>query len=326
MISIQIQPEDIVQMRFAYSPLIELVKSYRILNIPALHGRYQAWVDAALDALQGATFPYMDALMTLDYCAQFMMPTPTQPIHDLAEELEGLRHLSAAKIRRETLYVLEVAPLTPERQAFLDTPHEAMECLIHNLVDYWQHTLAIYWRRMIPILENDILHQAKSFALNGAAITLDQLAQNTTFDAGVLTVDIRRQRFLPSEIALKGDGIQLVPSIFKDTSNVHSYSSQRVMVMYSARGGGLLEPEPSNEADESLKMLVGEGKARLLWALQTPLHTQELSQRLGVTAGAISQQLKRLQEAGMVESYRNGYYVYYRLSHRGQQLLKLFSD
>jgi DNA-binding transcriptional ArsR family regulator len=98
------------------------------------------------------------------------------------------------------------------------------------------------------------------------------------------------------------------------------------MVMYSARGGGLLKPEGQQEGKESLSLLVGEGKARILLALQTPLHTQELAQRLGVTASAISQHLRRLQESGMVEAHRSSYYVYYRLSHRGQHLLELFID
>lgn len=325
MIAIQIQPQDIVHIRFAYSPLVELVKSYRILQLPELHARYQTWVDAATDALQGTMFPYMDALMTLQYCAQFLMPTPLEPVRDFADEIANLRTLPSAQIRQETLNVLAVAPLTSARQAFLDAPQCALECLIAELVEYWERTLSIYWRRMIPILENDILYQAKSLALNGAEITLDQLAQNTAYDGGMLKIDIRNNRAFPNEINLNGHGLQLVPSIFKDTSNFHGYPHKRPMVMYSARGGGLLEPDGQQEARESLRLLVGESKARLLIALQTPLHTQELSQRLGLTAGAISQHLNRLQESGMVEAHRSGYYVYYRLSHRGQKLLDLFA-
>ena len=326
MIAIQIQPEDIVQMRFAYSPLIELVKSYRVLKLPELHGRYRAWVDAATLALRGAAFPYMDALMTLEYCAQFLMPTPHKPVRDFADDIADLRMIPAAQIRQETLNVLSVAQLTATRQAFLDAPYAALECLIAELVGYWERTLAVYWRRMIPILENDILYQAKSFALNGAEITLDQLAQNTAYDDDMLRIDIRNNRSMPSDISLNGDGLQLVPSIFKATSNFHSHPHKRPMVMYSARGGGLLEPEGQQEGRESLRLLVGDSKTRILIALQTALHTQELSQRLGVTAGAISQHLRRLQESGMVEAHRSGYYVYYRLSHRGQKLLELFAD
>jgi DNA-binding transcriptional ArsR family regulator len=326
MIAIHIQPEDIVQIRFAYSPLIELVKSYRVLQLPELHGRYQAWVDAATVALGGTQFPHMDAVMTLNYCAQFLMPTPLEPVRDFADEIASLGMISAALIRQEMLAVLAVNPLTPVRQSFLDGPRAALECLIGELIAYWERTLAIYWRRMIPILENDILHQAKSLALNGAAVTLDQLAQNVAFDGGMLRIDRPNNRALSGEIGLNGNGIQLVPSIFKDTSNFHGYPHKRAMVMYSARGGGLLEPDGEQEGQESLRLLVGEGKARILLALEIPLHTQELAQRLGVTASAISQHLGRLQESGMVEAHRSGYYVYYRLSHRGQKLLELFAE
>ena len=69
-------------------------------------------------------------------------------------------------------------------------------------------------------------------------------------------------------------------------------------------------------ADESLALTLGAVRARLLQALVTPSNTGELAQKLNVTAGAVSQHLGRLSEAGLVNSYRNGRWVYHHLTYR----------
>ncbi len=47
---------------------------------------------------------------------------------------------------------------------------------------------------------------------------------------------------------------------------------------------------------------------------------------LGLTAGAVSQHLGRLKEAGLVEPLRQGRRVFYRLTSRGEQLVGLFDS
>jgi len=59
-------------------------------------------------------------------------------------------------------------------------------------------------------------------------------------------------------------------------------------------------------------------------ALQSPLNTGELAYKLFLTAGAVSQQVKNLQMAGLIESFRSGKNVYHRLTLRGEKLMELF--
>ena len=93
---------------------------------------------------------------------------------------------------------------------------------------------------------------------------------------------------------------------------------------YSARGSGNWFSEILPDPEEQLRVVLGDAPARLLIALCEPDHTSNLAKRLYLTAGAVSQQLKRLHHAGLVESHRSGYKVYYRLSERGLKLLALF--
>jgi DNA-binding MarR family transcriptional regulator len=56
-----------------------------------------------------------------------------------------------------------------------------------------------------------------------------------------------------------------------------------------------------------------------------PMNTGEIAQRLQITAGAASQHLSRLNQAGLVEPHRSGKRVYYHLTSRGEKLLALFA-
>lgn len=74
----------------------------------------------------------------------------------------------------------------------------------------------------------------------------------------------------------------------------------------------------------ALRAAFGDMRAILLEALREPTPTSALARTLGVTAGAVSQQLSRLMDAGLLDAHRSGYRVYYRLSDRGQKLMDLF--
>jgi DNA-binding MarR family transcriptional regulator len=98
------------------------------------------------------------------------------------------------------------------------------------------------------------------------------------------------------------------------------------MLIYPARGVGLWQHGSASPPDEALQLTLGASRARLLQSLAEPAHTNDLAHRLCLTAGAVSQQLGRLSRAGLIESYRSGSKVYYRLSSRGERLLDVFGD
>jgi len=128
------------------------------------------------------------------------------------------------------------------------------------------------------------------------------------------------------EFTLTGSGFQLVPSIFTGHIGWQISPEWRPMVIYRARGTGLwFQAEVENPAD-SLRVVLGESRARILYALATPITPGELATRLNFTPGAISQHLGKLNQAGLVDSQRSGNRIFYSLSLRGEQMLTLFSD
>jgi DNA-binding transcriptional ArsR family regulator len=65
----------------------------------------------------------------------------------------------------------------------------------------------------------------------------------------------------------------------------------------------------------AFKTLGAENRLRIVGLLRArPLCVNALAARLGLTPAAVSQHLKVLRAAGLVESDKRGYYVHYRLN------------
>jgi DNA-binding HxlR family transcriptional regulator len=94
-------------------------------------------------------------------------------------------------------------------------------------------------------------------------------------------------------------------------------------LVYTPRAIATLWDTERAPADGVLDELVGETRAAILRALDIPMTTTEMASRLGVTPGAVSQQLSVLRRAGVVDAHRSGRGVYSELTPLGQSLVGL---
>jgi len=327
MISIQLQSGDLENIRFAFSPLLETSMSYCGLRKPDHTSAVPAWSDEAERALYGIEFPYMDAaILGKHYVADFVTPTPTTTQGSFEDDLSRLWDTPDAVIRRNMEVVIAHSEETEIRRHFLVNPHDALDCLVAEIRLYWQLTLKHHWPQITSVLEGDILYQARQLALNGADTMFSSLSPHLRYSNSEIVLEKSHFVECPQTFSLDGDGLQLVPSIFGgEHVSWQIVPEWRPMVIYGARGVGLWYRRELPEPEKALELALGAARAQVLHALQTPTPTGELARQLQVTAGAISQQLQRLQKAGLVESHRNSNKVYYRLTSRGENLLDLFT-
>jgi DNA-binding MarR family transcriptional regulator len=201
-------------------------------------------------------------------------------------------------------------------------PDEFLSCLVEEMRDYWQRTLAHHWSRMIAVLENDILYRSRQLTVYGIETMLNNIAPVMSYKAGHIVVNYSHKPTY--SVSFEEEGVQLVPVIFSANHVYHQITPEwKRMVTYTARGAGLWQyevPKPS----EALELTLGPSRAQILMALDSPLNTGEIAHKLILTAGAVSQHVKNLQTAGLVESFRSGKNVYHRLTVRGEKLLELF--
>lgn len=326
---------DVAQLRLSSSPLLELVMSFRALINPEYGSLYHNWIQMTRQNVDLADYPLMTAMIAPSgFIPDFITPTPTLVQLDIEAEFERVMNTPPYVVQRDIQVLIDgfgtycVHPDTPQgssatRQQAMQYPHEFLPCLIEEMRHYWQHALAPHWSRMIAVLENDILYRSRHLTVHGVETMINNLTPTISYAPGQINIEKRLPK--PSySLAFDDEDLQLVPAIFSGNHVYHQITPEwKRMIIYTARGAGLWQyelPRPS----EALELTLGVGKARLLVALETPLNTGELAHKLFLTAGAVSQQLKNLQQAGLVESFRSGKNVYHRLTLRGEKLMELF--
>jgi DNA-binding transcriptional ArsR family regulator len=270
----------------------------------------------------------MDAVILMQhYIADFVTPTPTTTRHTFEEALATLRE-TPPDIIRDNVQKLNLYEDESEiRQHFLAYPHEALECLIEELRLYWTRALAHHWANIQTTLENEIVYQGREMALRGVDAMFCNLDPSVCYQDKTIKLMKEPQKHLcPPNLRLDGRGLQLVPTAFPCTSVSWQIEPEWTpMIIYGARGAGLWYRKKLIDPETALGLALGAGRASVLVALQEPSSTGELARRLHVTAGAASQQLARLQEAGLVEPQRVSHRVYYHLTERGAKLIELFT-
>ena len=329
MITIELQPGDLENIRFAYSPLIELTSSYCVTLREHKQTPFRAWMEETRQALHGYEFPYIDAVIPpRHYIADFVTPTPNSTQSTLEDELARITATPPDVIQKNILTTITAGGETEIRRHFLVNPSDAVDCLLQELRLYWQLALAHHWGRIRSVLEGDVLFNAREIALYGVDHMFENISEWLKYRESVIYLD--RKKHLDKEdhaYQLEGTGIYLVPAVFgRSHLSWQIVPEWKPMLIYGARGSGLWYRAEMPEPDAALRMALGAGRAKVLMSLQSPAHTAELALRLKLTSGAISQHLQRLNHAGLVESHRSSHRVYYRLTPRGEKLVGLFIE
>ncbi len=332
MIRIHLSADDITHTRFAFSALWEVIASYRCLINPDRHTLHLPWIHQAHDSLRGLDLSLLGALVrpvslgpsTPDmglYTPDFLTPPPTTPLPDFQAELEALRQTPAEIIKREVSHAYEgETQLADAARPYLSDPQTSLNQLAELLARYWECVIAPYWPRLRALLEGDVLYRAYKLATEGPQSMFSDLHTLVSYAPGTLEIHKSRE-----DEVRPNRGILLIPVAFS-WPNLYVITDPPwpTTLAYSPRGLGGLWIEERPPTSEGLKLFLGEGRALLMKCLLVPSTTGQLAQQLGITAGAVSQHLTQLKKSGVVESYRRGRHVFYRLNDAGHSLLKIF--
>lgn len=300
--------EDLARMRFAISPMWELMMSVRALLDPSRSALHMPWVARLRGLLGGIDMSAPVALVPPEgYLPDFLTPPPSGPLADFDDELETVRSTPPDRVRRELAILLAGRRPPPALEPFLDDPRRALRRLATTLEQYWERALEPYWPRVRALLEADVAYRARRLAEGGPARLFVDLHPGVRWRRRGLEVEIPFETRVP----LAGRGLLLVPSAFGwQRPGAITDPPWQPTVIYPARGIATLWEE-GESAPHSLASLVGTTRASLLLALDAPRSTTALAARLGVTPGGISQQITVLRSAGLVSGRREGRSVLY---------------
>ncbi|MEU6035219.1 DUF5937 family protein [Actinomadura sp. NPDC047616] len=317
MIEFVFGPDDVARVRFAFSPLWELVRSVRVLADPSAHALHLPWMRAVRPRLRELDLMPLRALVPRHgYIPDFLTPPPESPLPDFGTELETVRSTPPDVVAKELCWVERGGVLGPERLAMAAAPERTLETLTDLLDRYWKAAIEPYWDAIRDLLEADVLRRTRAQAAHGAEGLFAGLHDAVRWRAGTLAID----RDWEFRGALGGRGLLLVPSVFVWPWVSVMVPPYQPMLGYPVSGVGTLWETAPAAPPDALAALIGRRRAQLLTALASPASTTELSRRLGVTPGAVSQHLGVLRACGLVAGHRVGRRVLYTRTPSGDAL------
>jgi DNA-binding transcriptional ArsR family regulator len=320
MILARFHTEALTRVRFAISPMFEMIRSIRTLHDPAGAAIHLPWTERARLHVDDLDLSALIALQSsATYNPDFVNPPPNHPLVDFEEELEVMLATPASQIRAEVMSAYEGVPLPRVLEPFLKAPRRAIEQLAELMRVYWERCLADDWPRIRSLLEQDVLYRARQIADGGTARLFCDLDPNVSWKAGVLRVECDK---CESDLNLDERGLLLVPSAFVwPIVTIVTAEPWQPALAYPARGIGMLWSPGQTAPPDALERLLGRTRATLLVSLDSPRSTTELAGALGVTPGGVSQHLAVLRDAGLVCGRRVARSVLYMRSCEGDDLL-----
>ena len=321
MILARFHTEALTRVRFAISPMFEMMRSIKALKDPASAALHLPWVEQALPAVADLDLSPLFALQSAaHYNPDFVHPPPSSPLVEFEEELAVMLSTPPRQIAGEIRFAFGEGPLPPVLEPFVQQPKKAIQGLAELMREYWQRTHADQWPRLRSLLEHDVLYRSRQIADGGTARLFCDLDPSVSWNEGVLKIDCGE---CEEDLNLDERGLLLLPSVFVwPKVTILSLEPWQPTMAYPARGIGMLWSPEESTAPDALERLVGRTRATLLTALDSPRSTTELAGELGLTAGGVSQHLGVLRDAGLVCGRRVARSVLYLRSAEGDTLVE----
>ncbi|WP_214416341.1 DUF5937 family protein [Sphaerisporangium fuscum] len=308
--------DDLARLRFAFSPLWELVASLRVLQVPARHSLHLPWLRAVRPRLGAIDLSELFALVPArGYMPDFLTPPPDTLLPDFTAELDRVRRTPPARAAEEAGWAM-----TGDRRAvarFQADPVAGIERVTATLAAYWELALAEFWPRVYGLLEADVMRRTRRLAAGGARELFADLHPSVSWKGDRLFT--RGSYDHSGEIG--GDGLLLVPSVFRWPEIAVMIEPYQPMLVYPAHGVGTVWDAGPPPAPGALAALIGRTRAQLLLALREPASTTALARRVSLTPGAVSQHLSVLGGNGLVTRRRLGREVLYQRTATGDALV-----
>lgn len=171
MVAYGFEIDDVAAIRFAVSPIHELVNSLRTFRDRPTATMHVPWLRQISGRIAGAALRPMIALVVpRGYTPDFLTPPPAKPSATIDEELDVLSATPADQvvhdIRNAHAQMHHDGAIV---EPWLRDPSVALARAVDVLRRYWEDALAGLWQHVHGLLEADIAYRAGQLANGGSA-------------------------------------------------------------------------------------------------------------------------------------------------------------
>lgn len=170
MIEMVLAHVDLARVRFAHSPVRELVASLLVLQDPdrqRIHGR---WLSAVRPQLGGVELELLTALAPSGrFLPSFLLPPPTAPLVVLGDELAAVAASPHGVVRAELDTVADGRPLAQVLRPLYQDPAGHLPSVVEAMQRYWQVAVEPFWPRLRALSTADLTYHMEQFADGGLA-------------------------------------------------------------------------------------------------------------------------------------------------------------
>ncbi|WP_327639705.1 winged helix-turn-helix domain-containing protein [Kribbella sp. NBC_00482] len=300
MLTYVLNSQDLADVRFAVSPVAEMVLSLRALRDPGRFPLQLGWVRAVQPQVTDLDWSVLRWLVNDTMGSpDFLTPRPTSPLTQLSDELDVIANVEPDTFERQLVAVNGELPedLTVDK-------------VVDSLSQYWDAVMAPYWSRMRTLLSADISYRGHIVTQQGTGAMLNGLGPAITYADGLLKVDRVAEQSRTEHV--DGRGLVLQPTLFGPHAVIPFDPGAEPLLGYPPRGQAHLWSVVEPPSRHDLAQLIGTPRAHILELLTHPRTTTDLAGELKVTPSAVSQHLQLLRRTGLVEPQRTGKQVLYR--------------
>jgi biotin operon repressor len=316
-IRLEFTATDLARLRFAHSPMAEVVASVFALRDPS------AWMVASWRAGVSLTpFPTFRAVVggPLGYAPDFLTPVPVVPRPSLGDELRVVAATPLDEVAGQVLAGWP-GPSAPAPVAvFATDPARGLAALVRDIGGYFATAIAPVWPRLRAAAETEIAARSRAATAHGARRLVEGLHPKLDWDGSALLLKYPEKH---ADWSLGGHRLTLLPTGFAG-GEVYSLAESPMgrSVWYAPHGTGAAWSGPAPVPGAALAALLGPTRAAVLTLLAAPHSTGEVAAALGLAAATASHHLTTLRDAGLLAADRVGRRLHYARTPLGEQLTR----
>jgi hypothetical protein len=314
--------QDLVTVRFAWSPIWETLHAVRTMIDPHTRPYHGAWRAAiAHEAARLDLAPLLAVNPHRGSIPDFLTPPPRVPNPAFSDQLAELRATPSDQVATE-LERCRSSLTKRDRVRALDEllahPAAARDLLADRVQAAWDSLVSPYWPRIRSLADADISYRSQQLTARGLGPMLEGIDPRIKWRDGAVVVDDHQE----IDVELRGRGLVLMPSAFMWPAVAAIIDEPwQPTIAYPARGIADLWQQAKPPPD-ALSRLLGRTRALLLTSLGQPASATTLAALLGLSLSGTSGHLVSMRDAGLVAGTRHGHEIRYARTPLGSALVR----